>query len=473
MPLKRRIAASVEEGMSIKGTSCGPVSSNNITILVEKTLKMASKATLESDLSGVSDKSSQVARNQSPQILDDFMERIADSDKYLEQGILNFSFTEAAMLLQTSADLYGKKVDLLWDCIFEYQKRMLMADVQQEDKEKEMEKLEERKRKYKRKRRLNADQVQTTNLVKQLSWGDCDNIDYMNKQYDVTDLWQEWYKFDKNTSNKDVSQLQTPQSSFHSLFQPCDPIHNEDKDYIGRYDQFHSANIISEIFDLESRKLLPDERGCVTRMRMDCHVINDFLRENPFLTNQPRASYAKELNIYINEFFENRQQHQNETICILQQQLRRYSCAADSGLEEDRFSLISEHCSSPIRNKSISQDSAFEEEAPCNISIPSLQDSGYLSFPSQEDDSDHCADVDRESDAPEKTIASEKQQEIMTLSAPTKKNKILKDRTKTIDFTHTKLSTKSSVILTRNKRPLPWTQILKEGTMEVYIFLLN
>lgn len=472
--MKRQASASLEEGMSIESASSGLVLFNSVTVLIGKVTKMASKATIEADLCGVSSNLNKLARDQSPQILDEFMERIADSDKYLEQGILSFSFAEAAMLLQTSADLYSKKVDLLWDHIFEYQKRMLLADGQEEDKEREMEKLEERKRKYKRKRRLNADQLQTSSLMKQLSWGDCVNTDYLNKQYDVYDLWQEWNKFGTET-DENTSHLLTPETSFHCLFQPSDAIHNSDNEYIGRYDQFHSANIISDIFDLESRKLLPDERGSITRMRMDCHVINDFLRENPVLNNQPRTTYTKQLNNYINDFFESRKQHQNESICILQQQLRRYSCAADSGLEEDRFSSISSHCLSPqlVRNKSISQDSAFEEETPPDLISSKIRDSGYLSFTSQEDgDSDHCDNEQPDADSFSNDKTTEKRSELIPSPRPVKvDSKVNKARkAQDVNTMFTELSMKSTVILTRNKRPLPWAKILKEGTMDVSAF---
>ena len=64
------------------------------------------------------------------QVLDDFLEKLGECDRYLENGIFNMNFAEAALLLQSSADVYSKKVDLLWDIIFEYQKRLLLSEEQ-------------------------------------------------------------------------------------------------------------------------------------------------------------------------------------------------------------------------------------------------------------------------------------------------------------------------------------------------------
>lgn len=53
------------------------------------------------------------------------MEKLSESEKYLSYGIYNTNFAEAALLLQSSVELYGKKVDLLWDNIIQYQKHIV------------------------------------------------------------------------------------------------------------------------------------------------------------------------------------------------------------------------------------------------------------------------------------------------------------------------------------------------------------
>lgn len=53
------------------------------------------------------------------------MEKLNESEKYLSNGIVNTNFAEAALLLQSSVELYGKKIDLLWDSIISYQKHIV------------------------------------------------------------------------------------------------------------------------------------------------------------------------------------------------------------------------------------------------------------------------------------------------------------------------------------------------------------
>lgn len=59
------------------------------------------------------------------QILDNYLEKLNESEKYLSNGIFNTNFAEAALLLQSSVNLYGKKVDMLWDVVNEYQHRIV------------------------------------------------------------------------------------------------------------------------------------------------------------------------------------------------------------------------------------------------------------------------------------------------------------------------------------------------------------
>lgn len=56
------------------------------------------------------------------------MQKLNEEDDYLASGIFNTNFAEAALLLQSSAEVYSKKVDLLWDIIIDYQKRLVLCD---------------------------------------------------------------------------------------------------------------------------------------------------------------------------------------------------------------------------------------------------------------------------------------------------------------------------------------------------------
>lgn len=104
---------------------------------IETLEKMAKKPTVEDDLSGV---------------LDNFLLKLHESRKYLTNGIFNTNFAEAALLLQSAANIYGKKVDNLWDFVLDCQHRMLKYD-EKNATAKEVEKLEERMNRNRRKKK--------------------------------------------------------------------------------------------------------------------------------------------------------------------------------------------------------------------------------------------------------------------------------------------------------------------------------
>ncbi|XP_044258372.1 uncharacterized protein LOC123007251 [Tribolium madens] len=352
---------------------------SKISELIKIVAQMLKKPTVESDLS---------------QVLKDLLVKVSESDNYLENGIFNINFAEAALLLQSTSDLYSKKVELLWNIIFDYQKRMI-SHQDNADKEQELAKLEEMKRKYKRKRKTNLVETQTNSLVNNFSCGNVENLDYLNQNYETTDLTKEWEK----CNNKQLDNTSHRLTIRKNLFLPNDSVYTEDNDYVGRYDQFHSASLVQDIFDLEKEKLLTDEYNCVTSMRVDTHVINDFLQENSIPSNEPQNSYSKDLNDYINKFTEShnhltKEQHlqlKESIVClerlpfsVLKDKLRRVSFA-DSLFDDDNISSISENCPSPCnslanheseesndldqmsrtletRSKSCSQDSAFYED---------------------------------------------------------------------------------------------------------------
>ncbi|KAJ3666696.1 hypothetical protein Zmor_002130 [Zophobas morio] len=339
------------------------------------------------------------------QVLDDFLEKLGECDRYLENGIFNMNFAEAALLLQSSADVYSKKVDLLWDIIFDYQKRLLLSEEQNGDKNQEIEKVEERKRKYKRKRKTNSEENQTAKLVNNFSFGAVENVDYLNQDYETVDLSKEWDKFRRKDHLEDSLQTHTPNKNF--IFSPNDAVYSEDVDYIGRYDQFHSMSLIDEIFHLQQQNLLTDEYNCVTKMRIDAYVVNDFLLERSIPSTKSADTYSEELQEYINNFFQSHRHPEKEasssnveqicrksSVCleklpfrVIRDKMRRASLA-DSLFDDDHMTSLSEHCPSPCnsldhddpkdcevdesfeqinknlenRSKSCSQDSAFYED---------------------------------------------------------------------------------------------------------------
>lgn len=64
--------------------------------------------------------------------MDLFNERINEQQKYLNNGIFRTNFAEAALFLQSTAELFGKKVDLLWDEQISYLTRLIQYDCEHE-----------------------------------------------------------------------------------------------------------------------------------------------------------------------------------------------------------------------------------------------------------------------------------------------------------------------------------------------------
>ncbi|KAK9875141.1 hypothetical protein WA026_005932 [Henosepilachna vigintioctopunctata] len=86
------------------------------------------------------------------EVLDVFLQKLRQSEDFLINGIFQINFAEAALLLQSSAFIYCKKVDLLWDSINQCQKRMIAFD--SEENKVELLRLEEREKSINEKGRL-------------------------------------------------------------------------------------------------------------------------------------------------------------------------------------------------------------------------------------------------------------------------------------------------------------------------------
>lgn len=235
------------------------------------------------------------------------------------------------------------------------------------NKEQEIEKLEERKRRYKRKRKANLDETQTKTLINSYSLADSNYCDNLNKNYEQNNLADEWEKMNHcqqlNECHSEISR------SKDCVFLPNTLVHTEDKDYVGRYDQLHSASLVEEILHLKKHNLIQDETHCVQKMQVDTGIIHDFLFENSIPNIQDPKTYRDKLNNYIRQSLS----------CVyldkisVKEKSRRISMADslfDMGVDDEELSAISEHCAQnnqdknpgEKRNKSCSQDSAFFED---------------------------------------------------------------------------------------------------------------
>lgn len=83
-----------------------------------------------------------------------YLNYLRESQVFLNNGIMNFSFAEGALLIQIAAQLYSRKVDLLWKSVIEYHEHMANYEEPTEDNAREMERIQERKNRYSRKKKV-------------------------------------------------------------------------------------------------------------------------------------------------------------------------------------------------------------------------------------------------------------------------------------------------------------------------------
>lgn len=64
--------------------------------------------------------------------MESFNDCVNEQQKYLSNGIFKTNFAEAALFLQSCAELYGKKIDLLWDEMIAFLTRLITYDCEHE-----------------------------------------------------------------------------------------------------------------------------------------------------------------------------------------------------------------------------------------------------------------------------------------------------------------------------------------------------
>ncbi|KAB0802724.1 hypothetical protein PPYR_04910 [Photinus pyralis] len=119
------------------GENNSPFGPSPFSELTLKIINMLKKPTLDSKLG---------------ETLDSFISELSISERYLNNGIVNIKFAEAGLFLESSASLYSKRVDLLWDNALEYQMQLCAYNKSQKENEKEAEKIVQRINRNKRKK---------------------------------------------------------------------------------------------------------------------------------------------------------------------------------------------------------------------------------------------------------------------------------------------------------------------------------
>ncbi|CAH0552857.1 unnamed protein product [Brassicogethes aeneus] len=233
--------------------------------------------------------------------LDLFVEKLHESDKYLENGIFNVNFTEAALFVQSATELYSKKVDLLWDNILEYQKRMILYETKRDGQE--IDKLEERINRFKRKKTKILTNQQMVDPVQSLfKESDLHEIDIER----IDTVYQNWgiprEENQHRTGESDVFDIKQDTSHIDNL-----AIYDDEHDVL--YDEpnitmkrWHGMNILRMIYNLYDKGLVNDMPKIITKIRTDVDLEYRFRLENDISPEVSTEKIDHELRDWVQSF---------------------------------------------------------------------------------------------------------------------------------------------------------------------------
>ncbi|KAJ8951200.1 hypothetical protein NQ314_007701 [Rhamnusium bicolor] len=382
--------------------------------------------------------------DQLSEALDLFNEKLEDQEKYLINGIFKTNFTEAALFIQSSTELYGKKIDVLWDQLLEFHTRLIKYECEHQ-KEKGLslnkeviEKLEERRNRYKRRKKfkliLQASEAQKIDILifdkekenKTVATNDEDEADERRRWRNLECKSREMRKI-PNIVYKQMTQ-QYMLKNYHVLkcqdFEIWDP---EDGEFNTRYSRIPGWHHTEHTFEYNDKGLLPDKNNIIARLRLTAYGRIRFLASRGIPFNTPFEEYKEEYMCYRLKFFEEEAKRwQNmplDTLEDLRKQLqylvqkeREENGEAATGYETDKLGRYGVKC---ISQQSLSdkieildnsdEDSLFELSFSCDknfmksdlfirleklsselINTKLRQDSGFYDFNS---DSDNDCDV--------------------------------------------------------------------------------
>ncbi|XP_044756781.1 uncharacterized protein LOC123315230 isoform X2 [Coccinella septempunctata] len=245
------------------------------------------------------------------EILESFLQSLVRSEDFLRNGIFRINFAESALLLQSSASIYSRKVDLLWDMINECQKRLVSFKT--EENEKELKRIEEREAKYKRRRRqLDISRNKDVHVEKSKSfhidWEEVNDFQHLHLEKD-SKLYSEWFKkmvfkWDSQPTPKSNRSLADKQVQFRSLE---NAIFDQDQD-----DEFvvHTSKLESVIALEELLLPKPTFTDFSYKLYSELYLIPKFLQENQ-LSYKDLEMHSIEVEKYLEKY---KDQHFSERI---------------------------------------------------------------------------------------------------------------------------------------------------------------
>ncbi|XP_056643998.1 uncharacterized protein LOC130449905 isoform X1 [Diorhabda sublineata] len=367
--------------------------------------------------------------------LEAFQEKVTRQQAYLNNGIFNINFAEAAIFLQSCTELYGKKVDMLWDELLEFHTRLIEYDCEH-DKESGkqldqnvIDKLEERRNRYKRKKKfkLALDQDNKKNFEDFLFEGVQQTEEIVESNEVNNDCLQSWRDIEHKSSlitripkavykqqllKYRIKNYRIMRSEDFDIFDP------EDGEFNTKYSRVPGWHVIEHIFEYNNKGLLPDKDNVIATLRLSCYLRIKFMKDNNIPFNTPYSEYKDQYLKFKKKFFEEEaKKWQNMPLNTIADLRKQFDYLAKMERENEKknkifdpwfgvSSILNNCCDTPncpdcsdtiILSDDNLNNNLIENNAkklPQDIADKTRQDSGYFELEDSEMESSACGNIE-------------------------------------------------------------------------------
>ncbi|CAG9856749.1 unnamed protein product [Phyllotreta striolata] len=285
-------------------------------------------------------------------VLETFQNKISRQTLYLNNGLFNINFAEAALFIQSCSVLYGKKIDLLWDGVLEFLTTLISSECKdQKEKGKNInteaiKMLEERRNRYKRKKSFKLNLSENTSNVDYFLFDDDANEDEEPVSFEpdeeLSKAWRviEWQSNEITKIPRSVAKLQRQTYRMKNYYimkdQDWDICDSDDGEVNTRYSKIPGWHVIYHLFEYNTLGLLPDKYNTIATLRLCCYLRAEFMRDRKIPFNAPYSQYKEEYLAFKKKFFEEESKKwQNMPLDTMADLRRQLDFLAQKDKEED------------------------------------------------------------------------------------------------------------------------------------------
>ncbi|KAJ8919024.1 hypothetical protein NQ315_016929 [Exocentrus adspersus] len=279
--------------------------------------------------------------HQLSEAIDLFHVKLEEQEKYLANGIFRINFAESALFLQSCAELYGKKIDVLWNDLLEFHTRLIKYDCEDQKQkgaplnEEAIAKLEERRNRYLRKKKFKLMIEENQEVVNSNPSHDLNpapekliDVEYLifengelleNDEDDIADLSVErderanelWEKVAK----KAREYLRVPTIVYKQMTREYrlknypimksvdfDVLDLEDGEFNTKYSRVPGWHHIMHLIEYNNDGLLPDENNIIARLKLAMEGKFEFFRSHKIPFEMPFEQYKQDYFKFSDEF---------------------------------------------------------------------------------------------------------------------------------------------------------------------------